>query len=336
MTHAKLWLRIYLAGFLVIVALLSITLFTAIPYGDLSRVALLSDRYFGWRIDQPVVAPENLRGVPVDQADILVVGDSFSMSFNWQSTLVQAGYKVSTIYWGSLGDEVCTDFDQWTRDAGFRGKLVIVESVEYLFQARLDNSAKCSKMKQPLLASPDPLWKMTQKTPEFALNWDARLTTGWKTYQNMRKAQAGEVRDGLHLVQIRTVPNGCELFSSRLCQRIPFLSVDLENEPLTAKTVAQMKEFQQARSATPMLWMVIPNKSTVYLQNSFSHEFVAAFNEAKLGPDLFTFAIEQRTKIKDFYQPNDTHLSIRGLVTMGPVMLEAVRARIGPGGHSAT
>jgi hypothetical protein len=97
-----------------------------------------------------------------------------------------------------------------------------------------------------------------------------------------------------------------------------------------------MKEFQQARSATPMLWMVIPNKSTVYLQNSFSHEFVAAFNEAKLGPDLFTFAIEQRTKIKDFYQPNDTHLSIRGLVTMGPVMLEAVRARIGPGGHSAT
>ncbi|MBU1440578.1 MAG: hypothetical protein KJ832_04625 [Gammaproteobacteria bacterium] len=329
MTHAKLWLRIFFAGFSVIVALLAVTLGTAVPHGDLSRVALLSDRYFGWQIDQPIVPPETLRGVPVDQADILVVGDSFSMSFNWQSALVKAGYRVSTVYWGSLGDALCTDFDEWTRRAGFRGKLVILESVEYLFQTRMDKSAACDTMKSPLLASNEPLWKMQQSVPGFALNWDARLTSGWKTYRNMQQAKAGEVREGLHLVQIRNVPDGCNQFSSRICERIPFLSVDLENPPLTARTVTQMQEFMKARSAFPMLWMIIPNKSTVYLQPDYSKEFIAAFNKAELGPDLFAFAQDERKKVKDFYQPNDTHLSIRGLVMLGPVMLEAVRNKLG-------
>ncbi|VWX58013.1 conserved hypothetical protein [Burkholderiales bacterium 8X] len=336
MTHAKLWLRVFLAGFAVILALLGITLFTPAPYGDLSRVAQLSDRYFGWRVDQPQVAPELLRGVTVDQADILVVGDSFSMSFNWQSELVKAGYRVSTVYWGSLGDQVCSDFNEWIRKGGFKGKLIIVESVEYLLQMRMDRSAACSTMTQPLLASPEPLWKMTQKVPGFAFNSGARLTAGWHTYQNMRMAKAGEVTRGLHLVQVRQVTGGCSQFSSELCERIPFLASDFENGPLTAKTVEQMKSFEKTRNAVPMLWMVIPNKSTVYLDPQFSKGFVEAFNQTGMGPDLFAFAQQQRHKVIDFYQPNDTHLSIRGLLTLGPVMLEAVRARLGASPASAT
>ena len=36
MTPAKLWLRIFVAGFLLISSLLVLTLATPIPYGDLS------------------------------------------------------------------------------------------------------------------------------------------------------------------------------------------------------------------------------------------------------------------------------------------------------------
>jgi hypothetical protein len=48
MNPAKLWLRVFLAGFVVIAALLVVTLFTPVPYGDLSRIGRVSEHEFGW------------------------------------------------------------------------------------------------------------------------------------------------------------------------------------------------------------------------------------------------------------------------------------------------
>ena len=50
---AKTWLGIFAAGYLVCCALLLISLFTPIPYGDLTRIGRISERQFGWHAPPP-------------------------------------------------------------------------------------------------------------------------------------------------------------------------------------------------------------------------------------------------------------------------------------------
>jgi hypothetical protein len=326
MTPAKLWLQIFAAGFAVVVAMLLITLGTPIPYGDLSRIGEVSDHEFGWQLEPPHVDPQYLRGSPITQADILVIGDSFSMTYRWQSVLTRQGYKISTVYWGELGESLCDDFDAWLDRAGFKGKLVVVESVERLLRDRLMNTQKCAKMQKPIEPLAKPFFESPEYVPGFALNSKAKLTSGLTTYRNTRAAKksqgttlAGEA------TWVRPVPDGCSMFSNRFCEKALFFKEDDDNGELTVENVAQMRAFDKAHPSRSIMWMVVPNKTTTYVMPDHSKDFVAAFNHAGLGPDLFTFAQEQKSKIRDLYFPNDTHLSMHGQLAIGQAMLQAIR-----------
>jgi hypothetical protein len=327
MKSAKLWLQVFTAGFVVIVALLIVTLYTPIAYGDLSRIGQVSEHEFGWQREPPQVDRQLLRASPVTEADILVIGDSFSMTFRWQSALVRQGYRVTTMYWGQLnGEALCDDFDEWLDKAGFRGKLVIIESIERLVNERLQSTQKCKKMQNPFESKTEPFFENPEHVPGFAINWKGKLMAGYITYQNTREAKES---DGATLAGkatwVRPVVDGCSLFSNRLCDKALFFKDDDDNGQLTLENVAQMKAFNKTHSARSIMWMVIPNKTTIYLQPDHSKDFVTAFTQAGLGPDLFTFAREQKTKIRDLYFPNDTHLSMYGQLALGELMLDAVR-----------
>lgn len=335
MTPAKLWLRIFFAGFAVIVALLLVTLFTPIPYGDLSRIGRVSEHEFGWRKPPPPLPFESMRAVPMDQADILVIGDSFSMTFTWQSVLVKAGYRVTTIYWGQL-PFICKNFSQWVEDNGFRGKLIVIESIERLLAERLDDSEKCGAMsKKPLSVKKEPFVQPLTEVPGFELNTSAKLTTGLNTYRNTKRAIASpDVQFG-ERARVRTVPDGCAYFSSRLCDKALFFPDDTTATELSERTVRQMEAISQAHPSPPILWMVIPDKTTTYVEPQHSAAFVAALNKTKLGPDLFTAAREARTTVRDLYFPNDTHLSMHGQLWVGELMLKEVRELLSPVRHNA-
>jgi hypothetical protein len=325
MTPAKLWLQIFAAGFALVAAMLLVTLNTPIPYGDLTRIGLVSDHEFGWQLDPPHVDRQFLRGSPFKDADILVIGDSFSMTYRWQSLLTQKGYRISTVYWSELGEALCGDFDAWLDQVGFRGKLVVIESVERLLADRLTNTQKCVTMRKGIEPRLDPFSEPLEHVPGFALNWTAKLTSGYVVYRNTREATRSP---GLTLVanetRVRPVPDGCSMFSHRFCNKALFFKDD-DNSELTVEHVAQMQAFSRAHPSRSIMWMVIPNKTTTYVMPDHSKDFVTALTHAGLGPDLFTFAQEQKTKIRDFYFPNDTHLSMHGQLALGQVMLEAIR-----------
>lgn len=327
MAPAKLWLRIFLAGFAVIVALLLVTLLTPVPYGDLSRLGRMSDTEFGWRKPPPRVAPEQLQASPVAQADILVIGDSFSMTYRWQSVLQKAGYRVSTVFWGQFNEALCADFDKWLADGGFRGKLVIIESVERLLNQRMQATDTCQTMKKPLVQTKqEPFLQPLEELPGFALNTAGTLTSGWITYQNTKRAKnsPGDTFSD-YQTRSRVVADGCQQFSNQLCTKSLFFAEDDDNGELTPANVASMQAFTKAHPAIPILWMVVPNKTTVYIENNHSKDFVSAFRASGLGPDLFEFAQSQRRKVMDFYFPNDTHLSMHGQLVLGDFMLAEVR-----------
>ena len=330
MTPAKLWLWIFLTPFAVCCALLAQTLFTPIPYGDLARIGRVSEHEFGWTVEPPHVDPALLHAAPVDKADILVIGDSFSYSHRWQSVLAKNGYAVSTAFWSDIDESLCDDFDGWLAASGFHGKLVIVESVERVLGMRLAHTQQCAHMAGPLVAQADPLAPPLDHVPGFALNWNAQLVSGWLTSRCTRAAMAGKVRSGCNpLTLARPVANGCKLFSNRRCDMALFLLDDQTLGEVTPDHVAQMQAFSKAHAAVPILWMVVPNKTTTYLDPAHSQAFVKALAPTGLGPDLFTFAQQEKTQMRDFYFPNDTHLSMQGQLVLGERMLQAVGQKLG-------
>ncbi|MBO9680929.1 MAG: hypothetical protein J7556_22105 [Acidovorax sp.] len=334
MTPAKLWLRIFATGFAVFCVMLLITLATPIPYGDLSRIGRLSDHQFGWQKPPPQVAHQDLQNAPLDQADVVLIGDSFSMTHHWQSVLAKAGYRIASTFWTHINAEaLCGDLDDWLAHSGFHGKLIIIQSVERNLSERLAASTQCTKMAKPFIQQAGPYTMAREEVPGFKLNWDAPIAQGLITYWNTRKAlnTPGDTtyKSGAHLsaTMVRAVPDGCNFFSHRLCSKALFLSDDINRGELTPADAETMKTFAAARR-TPVLWMVIPNKTTVYIDPSHSTSFVSAFRNANLGPDLFEWAAQRHALTRDFYFPNDTHLSMHGQLELGELMLNEVRSRL--------
>lgn len=137
------------------------------------------------------------------------------------------------------------------------------------------------------------------------------------------------------MTMARPVVEGCTLFSHRRCDMALFLADDVIRGPLTSAAVASMEASVATHAKTPVLWMVIPNKWTTYLEPDHSQGFVNALQQTSLGPDLFTFAQHEKIKQKDFYFPNDTHISTHGQLTLGNRMLEAIRQKLGESPSSA-
>ena len=129
-----------------------------------------------------------------------------------------------------------------------------------------------------------PVLQVVHRSAADAFNWDAKLTTGVVTYRNTQRAKRTD-GDTLHGkdTQVRLVPDGCQQFSHKLCDRALFFKEDVDNGPLTAETFELLKRYTASQSL-PLIWMVIPNKTTVYIDQQHSKPFVEAFRAARLRP----------------------------------------------------
>jgi hypothetical protein len=325
MKPARIWLSFFLAGFAVDVVLLLVTLFTPVPYGDLSRIGRLSEGEFGWQRQPPALSESFIYAVPVEKADILVIGDSFSMTYVWQSELVRAGYRVTTIYWDNFDSTVCGDLESWLQASGFGGKAIVFESVERLLKKRLKRSNECSRMIKPFHSEETPYVPALKQKPGFAFNSDSTLANGMITqFHTWQAARTKTDKEFTYDTRVGLVENGCAQFSHRLCDRALFHQADLEDE-LDQTDFERLEQFNRSHASMPSIWMVIPNKTTVYQHPDRSKRFRDPFVAAGLGPDLFALAALNRFSIEDFYFPNDTHISSHGQIVLGRRMLEAVR-----------
>jgi hypothetical protein len=112
-------MRIYKCFSLIIILMIAFTGIATFPFlgysnydGDLTRMGMLPEKHFGWTAPQPKIEKTLLISSNWIDADVLVIGDSFSEKLIWQSRLVQAGYKVRTENWASIG-QICNDFNDW-------------------------------------------------------------------------------------------------------------------------------------------------------------------------------------------------------------------------------
>lgn len=294
--------------------------------GDLTRMAKLPEGYFGWTKEQPSINPELMKSASWQDADVLAIGDSFSNAQVWQTVFAQKGVRVRTEPWESVFD-ICGDFSEWIKSKGFRGKYIIIESAEKYIEDRLARSVECKHMQYHSLAgltvSPPPTLLDRHK-----IDYTGRLSIGIQTKLNALKYQrlsstpgftGSEEFDEVRLVHM---VNGCDLFSHPRCNDVLFYKKD-RLEDLGENILGDMAVTNTRMKNFSVIWVVIPDKATVYLhpEKKFWDEAAHRFGAPNLLAD---FTQEIRKKTKDLYLANNTHLSTTGYLIMGNAIYQSM------------
>ena len=327
----RLWLRVFGTGVAIVAALLLWTLLTPPFRGDLTRLGRLSETEFG--PTQPTRPIDRALRVSsaLHEADVLVIGDSFSAPLLWQSALVKRGLKVATANWLTIGP-VCADLGAVLRAQGFRGSAVVIESVERGLEGHLNASLACAHMRPGRLQTHQTA-RDWDTAGAFGLNTSETLLTGLLTTLHTRSARQSAAeelvhqRDGAGLVRIQRVPDGCQRFSHRLCERGLFFVDDRTAAPFTPASVARMQQLASRHPDLSITWLVLPNKSSIYLQPDRAATVGATLETAGLGPDLFGDFVSLSRQTRDLYSPNDTHTSTEGYRAVGQRVLDWLDAR---------
>lgn len=295
--------------------------------GPLTRMGKIPESLFGWTREQPAVNPEHLVNASWQEADVLAIGDSFSMPLLWQSVLVERGMKVHTETWESMRN-ICEDFTGWLDKKGFKGSHVVIEVVEHNFEDRLARSLPCKQMDyRPLAVSPvlPPARQMSFNRTDFT----GKLSVGFQVKLNELKYQSLSTRAEFNswemgnTVRMQRVTNGCELFSHKSCNDALFYADDHTGD-FSDHTLDKMRKLgERVKGLTPV-WVIVPDKSTAYLHPN--KQFWAKAEENFYAPNLLkTFKHEIHNKNIDFYPANETHLSTAGYLTLGEAIHQSLQ-----------
>lgn len=293
--------------------------------GDLTRMAQLPETLFGWTKPQPTISPDFFHQASWHQADVLVIGDSFSEQRVWQSVLTQRGLKVRTEMWGAV-QNICEDFMPWLHKQGFSGKYVVFERIERSLVSDIQKSLACKHMLTHGSYSDAPL---NSPIGSFDLNqasYTGRLSIGIKTQLNMMKYERGF--NGHHLsswslpngVRMSRLKDGCSLFSHMRCKDVLFSGED-RAEDIHDDTLKGMTELNTRLIDVTPVWVVVPNKSTSYLY--FDKKFWDKAEQQFDAPNILREvrqAIQKKTI--DLYPGNNTHFSTTGYLLMGDAVYQ--------------
>ncbi len=297
--------------------------------GDLTRIGKWREKDFGWTIQQPTIADKDLISSPINEADVLVIGDSFSEPLVWQSVLLENGFKVTTLTWSQIGD-LCADVGEKIKSSGFKGKHIFIQSAERLVNKQFARSASCEKTYQ----WPKDLISRQAKAPtqdvqmSEAIHLNGQLTVGIQTIYHSLALRLSNDYYRLYNWKskgavIQPLENGCQSFSHTKCEWGLFFSEDYKRPSLTIENIKQVKIIQESLRAYRVTWLIIPNKSSIY-HRVVDSQFWSALSKEKLGPNLWTIFHEQKMIVRDLYAPNDTHLSTNGYRILGKLALESL------------
>lgn len=296
--------------------------------GDLTRMGRLPESVFGWNRPQPVFE-QTVATVPnAAQADVLVLGDSFSINGVWQHAAFGKTVRFGTFR--SAGP-LCRDFPDALRALGATPQLLVLQISERHLRDRLPPG--CLKSGFRWWA---PAAHATHSTASRDERWIFGGAFGYRYVFDALgfllnpKAQYRDAAYGG--VQVKEVPQGCRHFSHAGCELGLFLGWDFTKQPMRAHLQAAIQDGLSAamRSAPTVLLVVVPNKASIYLETLAD----AKRKDAELaaltsGQSLVVLPLFERfhvaaRQVQDFYLPNDTHLSPSGEAQFGAHIKAAI------------
>ncbi len=329
------YIRWFFAAALVLaIGFFGIGLYIGPLSGDLTRVASLSERDFGWRVDQPVVKVlANSAAIP---PSVIVLGDSFSESNVWQSVASQdSGLAFLTFDWNAYRQPSC--LEPWIRSlSSFHPttKVVILQTVERELLERFNSTKPCARTAplEPRVASAGET--ATRPAPDLISAIPDPIYAVRALWGTVRRFDATTlVDDAVVAPLVRS-----DLFSHRRSDLMLYYRFDdakgdwrLDRMQSVARTLAALTDVA-ATQGIDLLVLVIPDKSTAYARFLRQPQFASAPPDA--WGELAALGVPQvrvRETVMDAaaagvdtYLPNDTHFSTRGYVLLG----HAVSARL--------
>jgi hypothetical protein len=293
--------------------------------GGLTRMGKLPETMFGWTREQPAITPELLLQSSWQDADVFVIGDSFSMEHLWQVALTRRGLKVHTETWENIRG-ICEILRLWLRGTRIQGPLRGIRSDRKKFRGFVHGNTGCRKMfthsTPPSLIPPPPLTLIGSKLitwPPVGRHSDPHA---------VRTLPAGQQTTGIYRPgfgqRYETGPRGewMRTFSHPRSDALFFSNdraVDFGPDILLKMETVQSR----LQDGLTMVWAVVPDKSTAYLNTNKTFWRVSA--QRFHAPDLlgvFRSAIENNTV--DLYRGNDTHLSTSGYLLMGDTVYQSL------------
>lgn len=294
--------------------------------GNLTRMAKLPETYFGWTRPQPAIDPSLMKSAEWQDAEVLAIGDSFTYAQVWQTVFQQRGVHIRSETWESVFN-ICGDFSDWVRSKGYKGKYIVIESVEAYFEDRISRSLECRHTEYhatPQLATSPPPTLPDRHRADLS----GRLSVGIQTelnaieYDRLSAGPGFRGWDESDEVRLARLQDGCELFSHPRCRDVLFYKKD-RVEDLGPNILAGMAEINARAQGYTIIWVIVPDKSTVYLHpdKKFWDEAERRYHAPNL---LKIFRQEVRNKTVDFYPANNTHVSTTGYLILGDAIYRSM------------
>ena len=299
--------------------------------GDLTRVGGWPERDFAPRqpAETVTLAPSSTGSVP----DIVVVGDSFSLSGVWQpATFGGERYATYDI------EHFC--FARYLESAQFRNappRVVVVQTVERLYLHRFGGDAWCPRHSEQAVVAHPEHWKGYRASapsgfagiaPGFALD---ALRASFREWRSPAVTRSGD--------STLTGLTQASLFSNHRADRILLCAGDEAKATWSAQEVEQsvrnvraLGRRIEANGRTTFVFVLVPDKSTAYApwlrvptlatDLHLGDRLAAAGVNAPRVDRAIADAVA--TGMRDVYLPNDTHLSAGGFGLLATTLRHAI------------
>lgn len=294
--------------------------------GDLVRIGHLPQRDFTAQAAQPVLETF-ADGAKSANADILVLGDSFSAANAWQSELTRiTGRRTLTWHYDTVR---CTgDWLEKALQGALRAgaRTVIVQSIEREFLGRFEDRPGCARdYYPPADMSGEPVGE--PRSPWSIFPIDIRHLGKTVAAYSRIHGTTGRLQSR-KAVLVDLVRD--DLFSHAQPRRLAYFADDeikfnQWSAESAGRTLVQLRQWQHRADAADvqLFFLVIPDKSSVYwphiepaqrLPYPEKGEQLWALLGEQLGPafDLLPFYRELALQQPDLYRPDDTHFSAAG------------------------
>lgn len=315
--------------------------------GDLTRIGAYPESQYGWSTPQRVFARPLFGNSVADQADVLVIGDSFATAMSnhqWQNQVVVAtGMTVSTVSSYDLTvDQVMADPAYQARPPRF----LVLTLVERHFPSVLARQARCE-------GSPLGRAGVEQSSGDFGpvsipVVGDGVMITRPTEWSDLRDVPLGLavkrlVREAAYRFNGRQLTKAwqygldrTDLFSNALPDRLIVFRGDIEKTTQWRQPgpggidclLANLRHKVEADGRTRLVVLVAPDKLTAYTPWVTDRSIQGLSELSALvdrHPDLLPpvgralhAAIDAGTS--DVYLPNNTHWGIQGHMVVGQVM----------------
>ena len=316
---AKTFLAWLGATFLVLSAMnIGMSLHFGAIAGDLARVGGFAERDYGPRVQQPAatIAPNT---VALAEADVVILGDSFSNRLLWQGELeALTGKKTLTYQYGQVG--CISNWLQWLKGQRLKpGAEVLIESVERSFVPRFSELVPCPNLRpvpvhRHIVAPSDIHW------------WDGGFSLdivyqGRVLSNSLRMGAQATYRSG---EVVNVALRNTQRFTNRRSDRLLYNADDEDKNDWSttqiSRAIANLREVQSrlAASGVDFRMLVMPDKSTVY-RDDIAEPRIRPSSIARdaQAAGLFQFDMSAcmralAMQLPDFYLPDDQHTGVAG------------------------